>query len=603
MVSITNDIGGNAYGQYYSYSEIKDANGNVIEGSLNNAIDGLPTRYRALGVNTDYAYDSLNRLTRRNVDLTNDIQTLYTYKDSLRGSGYTTTQLATEKLGEISYGYNYDNMGNITSITKGSNAYKSYMYDSLGQLIQEQNISNSTMTSYSYNHLGNITAKHINDYNGINEKAIVQYGYSADSDAGWKYLLTSITTTDYTNDSTTTETIDYDAIGNPISYRGAAMAWKGRQLTGYAKNGVTSTFKYDADGLRSSKTVGGVKTEYQYVGDQLFYEKRGDSQEFYYFYDSYGNLSTIYYTLNNNGTTSRAVYHALTNAQGDVVALYNSAGNLVAQYEYDAWGNTLSVKDALGVAITAWYNIAVANPIRYRGYYYDKDLGLYYLQSRYYDSTIGRFINADGYVSTGQGVTGHNMFAYCNNNPVMYSDPSGQVAWWLVALGVLAITAIDHAYAKYYPGGYTFTPNYKPRTEVNGKNYKEKVAYIEGSGASIHQNGVTLFDAEAGLYSGTADLGNGTEFTPFNMLNASATAELDVSGGFSGEISGIASLASIGFSPVINFGDVAQIKIDITYHLGYAGIGAEWDFGNMDFAVNSPSVGCGWKLGVDFDWK
>ena len=228
------------------------------------------------------------------------------------------------------------------------------------------------------------------------------------------------------------------------------MAWRGRQLTGYAKNGVTSTFKYDADGLRSSKTVGGVKTEYQYVGDQLFYEKRGDSQEFYYFYDSYGNLSTIYYTLNNNGTTSRAVYHALTNAQGDVVALYNSAGNLVAQYEYDAWGNTLSVKDALGVAITAWYNIAVANPIRYRGYYYDADLGLYYLRSRYYDSTIGRFINADSQISdVGGNVLGNNSFAYCHNNPVNMSDPTGHWPNWsklvsgigLAITGMIAVTA------------------------------------------------------------------------------------------------------------------------------------------------------------------
>ena len=249
-----------------------------------------------------------------------------------------------------------------------------------------------------------------------------------DSNAGWKYLLTSITTTDYTDGgSTTTETIDYDAIGNPISYRGAAMAWRGRQLTGHTKNGVTSTFSYDADGLRSTKTVGGVKTEYQYVGDQLFYEKRGDSQEFYYFYDSYGNLSKIYYTFTNvnNNTTSRAIYHALTNAQGDVIALYNGSGTLVAQYEYDAWGNTLSIKNASGADITAWYNIAVANPIRYRGYYYDSDLGLYYLQSRYYDSTIGRFINADGFITTGQGVLSHNMYAYCNNNPVMFSDPSG----------------------------------------------------------------------------------------------------------------------------------------------------------------------------------
>ncbi len=373
LVSITNDIGGNAYGQYYSYSQTD------IEGTLPNAKDGLPTRYRSLGVNTDYAYDSLNRLTKRNVDLATDIETLYTYKDSLRGSGYTTTQLATEKLGGISYGYSYDNMGNITSIVKGSNAYREYLYDDLGQLTQERNVSSSTMTSFSYNHLGNIVEKHINDYNGINEKAKVRYGYSADSNAGWNYLLTSITTEDYTSGTTvtTTETIDYDAIGNPISYRGAAMAWRGRQLTGHTKNGVTSTFSYDADGLRSTKTVGGVKTEYQYVGDQLFYEKRGDSQEFYYFYDSYGNLSKIYYTFINtqNNTTSRAIYHALTNVKGDVLALYNGAGALVAQYEYDAWGNTLSIKNASGATIDAWYNIAVANPIRYRGCYYDADLG------------------------------------------------------------------------------------------------------------------------------------------------------------------------------------------------------------------------------------
>ena len=85
------------------------------------------------------------------------------------------------------------------------------------------------------------------------------------------------------------------------------MAWKGRQLTGYAKNGTMSTFTYDADGLRGSKTVDGVKTVYQYVGDKLYYEKRGDSQEFYYFYDSYGNLASIYYTFTNGTYTSSAI--------------------------------------------------------------------------------------------------------------------------------------------------------------------------------------------------------------------------------------------------------------------------------------------------------
>lgn len=216
------------------------------------------------------------------------------------------------------------------------------------------------------------------------------------------------------------------------------MAWKGRQLTGYAKNGTMSTFTYDADGLRGSKTVGGVKTVYQYVGDKLYYEKRGDSQEFYYFYDSYGNLSSIYYTFSTDDYTSSAIYRTLTNVQGDVVAIYNNSGALVARYEYDAWGNVLSVTDANGNAITQWYHIANANPIRYRGYYYDSDLSLYYLQSRYYDSETGRFINADSILSQ-DSVLGYNMFAYCLNNPVTMADTTGELPFFLVTAAIGAV--------------------------------------------------------------------------------------------------------------------------------------------------------------------
>ena len=99
---------------------------------------------------------------------------------------------------------------------------------------------------------------------------------------------------------------------------------------------------------------------------------------------------------------------------------------LVCTYEYDAWGNLTSVKNANGAEITSQNHIAFLNPIRYRGYYFDSEIGMYYLQSRYYDPSIGRFINADGYITTGQGVLSYNMFAYCLNNPVMLSDPSGK---------------------------------------------------------------------------------------------------------------------------------------------------------------------------------
>jgi len=91
----------------------------------------------------------------------------------------------------------------------------------------------------------------------------------------------------------------------------------------------------------------------------------------------------------------------------------------VVTYTYDAWGNILSTSGSMAGAL------GTHNPLRYRGYVFDAETGLYYLQSRYYDSEMGRFINADSIVSTGQGLLGNNMFAYCLNNPLSYSDPTG----------------------------------------------------------------------------------------------------------------------------------------------------------------------------------
>ena len=128
-------------------------------------------------------------------------------------------------------------------------------------------------------------------------------------------------------------------------------------------------------------------------------------------------------------------YYFSKNPQGDVIALYRSDYNstsktytptLVATYTYDPWGAPTGIYSASGATISQTAsNVAAYNPFRYRGYRYDGDTRLYYLQSRYYDPAIGRFINADGYASTGQGLIGHNMFAYCLNNPVYYSDSTG----------------------------------------------------------------------------------------------------------------------------------------------------------------------------------
>lgn len=179
------------------------------------------------------------------------------------------------------------------------------------------------------------------------------------------------------------QSITYDEIGNPLTYRdGMTMTWTGRQLTTLTQNGKQNTYKYDVDGLRLEKTAGGVTTQYQYVNGQLLGEKRSNGVILRYTYDALGVLSGIQYKNAAGVTTNYIVRCTLS---GDVDQIFSTSGKLVARYIYDTWGNTLSVTDASGKAITDPLHIANINPIRYRGYYYDAETGLYYLQSRYYE--------------------------------------------------------------------------------------------------------------------------------------------------------------------------------------------------------------------------
>ena len=128
-----------------------------------------------------------------------------------------------------------------------------------------------------------------------------------------------------------------------------------------------------------------------------------------FFYDANGAP----YAMKYNGT----VYYYITNLQGDVMRIVDASGTVTASYDYDPYGKVISATGTL----------ASVNPLRYRGYVYDQETGFYYLQSRYYDPVVGRFINADSYASTGQGVIGNNMWVYCNNCPLAHTDESGEL--------------------------------------------------------------------------------------------------------------------------------------------------------------------------------
>ncbi len=153
-----------------------------------------------------------------------------------------------------------------------------------------------------------------------------------------------------------------------------------------------------------------------------------------FMYDASGSPIGFMYRYSSYAVNEWIIYWYEKNLQGDIVAIYDSEGTLCISYVYDAWGNCRASYESGYIT-----SVARLNPFRYRGYYYDDDLKLYYLQSRYYDPNTCRFINADGYVSTGQGLTGYNMFAYCNNNPVNYVDYSGESAFGIVLLLLLGV--------------------------------------------------------------------------------------------------------------------------------------------------------------------
>ncbi|MBQ1734688.1 MAG: RHS repeat-associated core domain-containing protein [Lachnospiraceae bacterium] len=220
--------------------------------------------------------------------------------------------------------------------------------------------------------------------------------------------------------------------GNPISYYNGAR-WtfdlkNGRELA-TANNGTHSiSYDYDVNGLRTYKIVDGVRHDYVYASGQLLretYTQSGTDYVLDFLYDQSGRPYMLYLTTTTAGTTtSRPLYYIL-NLQGDVIYLVNTAGVAEASYAYDPYGSILSSGGSL----------ANVNPLRYRGYYYDAESGFYYLQSRNYDPSLGRFINADTYSSTGQGFLGYNMFAYCCNRVISTSDQTGEFFFTAIAIG------------------------------------------------------------------------------------------------------------------------------------------------------------------------
>ncbi|MDY5989321.1 MAG: RHS repeat-associated core domain-containing protein, partial [Coprococcus catus] len=320
-------------------------------------------------------FDKLGRLSsiRRNGG---KHTTAYTYETA--SDGGQTGRIKTVKNGSGTWEYAYDAWGNVSKATEnGSADSHTYTYDAQGQLTREYDPDKKLYLGYQYDAGGNLTE--VRSYPAGAEggpegtgTVLKTFAYGST----WKDQLASVTMEGKTRNFT------YDANGNLLSDGKYTYSWtKGSLLEKVTGDGLEAVYTYDASGIRTSKKVNGITTEYLTAGGSVLSEKKNGVWQ-HYLYDGSGQLTAI----------------------------------------------TGSMAGTLGKD----------NPYRFKGYYYDEETGMYYLKSRYYQPEICRFISADVYIATELNTNGSNMYSYCKNNPVMLMDSDGSFAILAIAGAFLA---------------------------------------------------------------------------------------------------------------------------------------------------------------------
>lgn len=456
------------------------------------------------GIEQTLYYDKLQRV--KNIQ-TEDYVKQFTY---LKNGDHTSNlvsklQFAIGDVNKDNLTYKYDKKGNITEIRENNKLLARYQYDALSRIIREDNsLFNKTFT-YSYDGGGNITQR--SEYAFIlsdnldfeTPTGTFDYSYSS---SGWKDQLKEYNGQKFV----------YDSLGNPTTYRAKTLLWShGRQLDYFdvvkdTENNITNfkaKYTYNASGIRTSKAINvnmlecncgkedcncnGTFTISFFLNGNKIIKQHDCCNDLIFYYAADGITG---FHLKNNLVDADFYYKK--NAQNDVIGIYSSDNKEIARYEYDAWGNCV-VKylqdDGTYAIIDNDYSyndttiinrfIAFKNPFRYRSYYYDFETNLYYLNSRYYDPQLGRFLNADDISTldiTQIALNGLNLYAYCLNNPVNEVDENGYFISFLI--GLLIAAAIGAAV-----GAVSYTASVVIKGVTTGKwewNWAEFLGSVVG---------------------------------------------------------------------------------------------------------------------------
>lgn len=353
------------------------------------------------GYATFYYYDAIDRISEKRIQIGGKVvgNPSYTY---LSGTDYTTGKIATitDKVTDKQQKYEYSGNRISKYYDEVSGSTRQYSYDAAGRLLSDG------LRTYAYDAYNNLTRK-----SGTGGTTTFKYG------AKDKTRLTSVL------NGSDEKYFSYDASGNITTYKGETknspqnLYWSRGNKLKSGRIGLYFEYEYDANNIRYKKTVNNDETVYYYNGTTLISERTGNDY-IRYLYDESGICGMTF-----NGMP----YYFEKNIMGDVMRVYDQKGVKVAEFTYDSYGNICSETGDMAYYVK----------IRYRGYYYDNETGFYYLQSRYYDPSIGRFISADQpelIPSLAMNIGQLNLYAYCNNDPISYTDESGE--------GIIAIIAV-----------------------------------------------------------------------------------------------------------------------------------------------------------------
>ena len=405
----------NSYPLYGQIEMLAVSNYYVSEATLRSLSNELQ------GFSTINEYDEFGLLKYKELH-SSTVKILRTYYDTKTTNAHKEAKVPIVKseikyYGSKNYTRNYetDNIGNVVKITDSVFGSHNYNYDYRGFLTKEDDIE------YKYDNNGNIT-KAGNDtftYDNLNRLKTIN---------GWPVSFS------LTNP------------GNPATYRDTAYRFEGRRLISISEElGIDEQksidYTYDSNGLIIKKVLGywydddrdseEFTTQYYYDGDKLITEINQYCR-LDFLYDENGML---YGLIKDNSSKYFYVRDYLQN----ILGIVDQNGKLVVKYKYDAYGNSKGIEDTSGC------NLGTRNPFRYKGYYYDDDTEMYYCKSRFYVPKWRRWLNNDSinYLEP-QNITCLNLFAYCNNNPVMYVDENGNFVLSALLLTV-ALSALAGA--------------------------------------------------------------------------------------------------------------------------------------------------------------